>query len=884
MRADAYGRRTCFLGCLASALASMPQLACDVMDADADNVDQVQQASGPPSSSQVPLDANTIPKYAHELALPRTFAPTVIRQGGQVIRTEYTVSAAATTVQMLPPPFPNTTVMAFGGQVIIPGSNQTEFVRSVPGPIFENTRGIPTIVHWRNQITTRHFLPIDPTLHFANPATFEPPVAPFTPFPPGYNAAQAPVGMVTHNHGLVVLPQFDGIAEEWFTAASGPGFLRGPSFVSQDYTKPNEQPSTQLFYHDHTMGVTRIGLYAGQLGAAYYIRDPNNPLDQPNSPLPKGAFEIPLVLFARGFFTDGELNFPRVSTNPTKNAYWAPGDNSSAILVNGKVWPNLNVQRRQYRFRTLMIDSGRLFVISLMNGTTPVPFTIIGSDGGYLPAPQTVTQVSLSTTERADLLVDFSQFAPGTQIIMANVGTAAPLDTIMRFTVVDSPVVTPPPAPTLVPRVALTPNAPLRIKTLHNHTDADGNQERSVDGLDFTVPPTEFPLVGSTEEWDLLNLGGGAHQIHLHLIEFQLLNRQAINTAAYLQRWHLLNGHKPVSRPIVVDPTPFLVGNPTPPPPYETGWKDTIRVNNNEVMRLVARWAPQETPANGVSPGQNRFPINPVAPATDAWYLWHCHVVSHEDNDMMRKLPLVNAWRGGQNYAVGTVIAHQNVNYRVRVAHNSQNSQPPQSRFDLWERVDNNDGTWQPQIIYAKGDRVLHNSQLFVSSTVHQAQSGQTPDANPAVWSPLPMTACGQLTQFCGDDTQPDAVTCENTGLAGNEATCLTALDGCLAECEEHVQSPCSGLCNNPTSFTVADGQIFQSGPLGSGAACFETEAEILSGTCTGFNNGRRLTVNGKVVNCNNQSWPYPLPTQRNHGYCIQTTAGNTPNASFRAF
>jgi spore coat protein A, manganese oxidase len=836
---------------------------------------------------QVALDPLTIPRFAHELPIPRTFAPTVIRSHhhyGEVIRTEYTVTAGQTQVQMLPPGYPMTTVMAYGGQVKIPGSNQTEFVRSSPGPIFENTRGTPSLVRWRNDITGPHFLPIDPTLAWANPMSLEPPTPPFTPFPGGYDLAQSPVGMVTHNHGLVVVPDNDGIAEQWFT----PSFQRGPSFVTRDYLMPNDQPGTQLFYHDHVMGMTRISLYAGMVGAAYYIRDPGNPLDAEDSPLPKGQYEIPLIIFDRAFYTDGQLNFPIVSANK-KNAYWSAGDGANTILVNGKVWPNLNVERRQYRFRTLAIGNGRSFNLALDNAGSNVPFTIIGSDGGYLPEPRVVSTVAIATTERADILVDFSQFPAGTQIIMRNVG-GTPVDTlgtVMRFTVVDSEAVAPAPIAGFEPRVQLAADAPRRIKTLHNHIDRDGDAQRSVDGLDFSTPTTEFPLIGSTEQWDIVNAGGGPHQIHLHLIEFQLIERQAINVAAYLQQWHLVNGHRPVTRPIVVDPTPFLIGDPIPALPYETGWKDTLRANSGQVMRLMARWAPQEVPAGVISPGENLFPIEPVNASTNQWYLWHCHVLGHEDNDMMRKLPMVSLWDSRRRYDAGTVVTFENVNYRARAKDTNygHQCQPPNQRFDLWERVNNNDGTWQPQIIYAVGDRVLHNGQLYVSRTVHQARSGQTPDTQALLWESMPMTACAQVTKLCADNTQPAALTCQTLGANGVESACLTGLDNCLAQCDDQRPSPCSGLCNNPSPFTVADGTVFNSGSLGTGATCFETESEIASGSCSGLNYNRTLTVNGREMSCrNNQKWAYPLPTQRNYGYCIQTTAGNSPNASFKVW
>lgn len=840
------------------------------------------QAQGPgPSPNQMPLDPALIPMFAHELPRVPVFAPTEITNGqGQVIRHEYTISVAETVVQMLPPGFPMTTVHAYGGQVKIPGSSQTQFARTVPGAVFDNTRHIPSLVRWRNELHKPHFLPVDPTLHWANPLAIERPTPPFNPFPPGYANAQYPVGHVTHNHGLVVTPAMDGLAEQWFTAYEH----RGPSFRTRDYMMPNDQPSTALFYHDHTMGMTRIGVYGGLVGAAYIIRDPASPLDQPSSPLPQGEFEIPLTIFDRAFFTDGELNFPRISTNPD-NPYWVAGDGADVNLVNGKVWPNLDVERRQYRFRMLAAGNGTQFNITFDNNGTLVPFTIIGSDGGYLPAPQVVQNVAIAITERADVLVDFSQFAPGTQIIMrnANDDPGEPTNTIMRFTVLNTTPVPPPVlnAGLFPARPALPTDAPRRIKTMQNHVDANGNAQRSVDGLEFTVPTTEFPLVGSTEQWDVVNIGGGGHQVHLHLIEFQLINRQAVNTAAYLQQWDLLNGHRPVTRPIVVDPNAFLVGNPIPPTPYETGWKDTLRANGNQVMRLVARWAPQELPTGGATPGVNQFPIDPTTPTTEDWFVWHCHVLGHEDNDMMRKLPIVNAWESGTDYERQTVVAHQNINYRVRVAHTSQVGVTPDTRFDLWERVNNNDGTWVPQIIYAVGDRVLHNGQLYRGLSVHQAQPGQTPNTQPLLWEPLAMDACGQLQQLCHDGTDPAAIACHDTGHAGDPAACTTDLRSCLAVCDHDHPTPCSGLCNNPVEFSVADGTSFQSGALGTGAGCFETHSQLMSGTCSNFTGGRELTVNGEVQQCDSTNWEQPLPPQRSHGYCIQTTAGNQPFAAF---
>jgi hypothetical protein len=199
----------------------------------------ITRAVGDPSASQVPLDATTIPQFVNQLTIPRVFAPTVIIQNGQVVRNDYTINVAKTLAQLLPPGFPQTNVLAYGGQVKIPGSSSTEFVRSTPGPMFENVKNIPTRMTWQNEIRQPHFLPVDPTLHFANPLFMEPPVPPFLPFPPGYNNAQSLVPHVSHTHGLVVRADMDGTAEEWFTPS--PGQVAGPTFVMNFPPNPEQK-------------------------------------------------------------------------------------------------------------------------------------------------------------------------------------------------------------------------------------------------------------------------------------------------------------------------------------------------------------------------------------------------------------------------------------------------------------------------------------------------------------------------------------------------------------------------------------------------------------------------------------------------------------------
>jgi FtsP/CotA-like multicopper oxidase with cupredoxin domain len=877
------------------------------------------QEQGPAQEEPELLDPLTIRKYENALPIPRVAAPSVVRDSrGRVVRHEYTLTTNVFQAQVLPASqFGRTTVLGYGAEVFLPGSRRTRFALQSPGPVIENTRGIPNRTRFRNRYGTEpHMFPVDPLVHWANPNAFEAPEPPFEPFPPGYHEAQAPMQHVTHTHGLVVAPEFDGTADEWFDEFGH----RGPSFVSNVYRQPNDQPSTQLFYHDHVMGVTRLNVMAGIVGPAYYIRDPNNPLDGPDSPLPGGRFEIPLAISDRQFLSNGELWFRHPSRNP-HFPYFEAEDESDVVLVNGKAWPNLNVQRRQYRLRLLGASNMRMWQFQFELGLFSeefLPFTIIGADGGYLPAPQVVDQVLMGITERADVLFDFSQFPPGTEIFMRHtlpieeeedeegeegeVSLPDPetVGQVMRFTVVDSERV-PPPAldPGLFPaRATLIPDAPTRTKVtvrFRDQLEAEDEEEpplgqvtptdraRTLDGLEFSTPVTEIPLIGSTEQWDIVNTNdpdddadAGFHMIHLHLIEFQILNRQRFDTERFLQDWFIFNGRRPMTRPIVLPTDDYLEGDVIPPLPDETGWKDTAKAPPNHVTRIVARWAPQETPTGGVQPGENQFPNEIEFPTstdtfTSAGYVWHCHMLGHEDRDMMRPMPLCRLWAPGVDYPVGKIVAHQDVNYRVLVAHTSRASEPPTARFDLWERVNNNDGSWQPQIIYAVRDRVLHEGQLFEALHVHQAEPGQVPSDNADLWRPLPTTAKEQLVLFC-DPNDPVQAPFFEIGQNGSEEEAREVLQAALAVCEPVDRVASDGITEDAVHFDLPDGETFRPDPE-PGTAFYETHSQLFDITVDRLGRGQSVTVNGRAMRVGRN---YPLPPQRNHGYIIGTTGGAT--------
>jgi hypothetical protein len=337
-----------------------------------------------------------------------------------------------------------------------------------------------------------------------------------------------------------------------------------------------------------------------------------------------------------------------------------------------------------------------------------------------------------------------------------------------------------------------------------------------------------------------------------------------------------------------------------PPRPVETGWKDTVQAPTCMVTRLLVRWAPQSTPTDGVQPGQNQFSFDPTVfpgdPIAGPGYVWHCHLLGHEDHDMMRELVVVKAWAPGVHYKVGTVVAFNNADFRVTTAHTSVAGQTPNTRFDLWDRVNNDTSTsggqWTPQVRYALNDRVLFEGDLFSAQSVFQAQTGQTPPGNPSLWQALPNDACGQLVQFCQGNSLSLAQQCFAAGRAADETACLGSLDSgargtpnvgmseCMSDCQSARPTPCAGLCNDPVVFTVAANSEFQSGDLGRGARCFETQSRLLSGHSSGFKAPRQLTVNGRVQDRNGNG-DLPLPPFRNNGYCIQTTAGNSPEAEF---
>nr|BBH95756.1 spore coat protein [Thermogemmatispora argillosa] len=686
--------------------------------------------------AQTPLPGAEIPQFVEPLP---TFA------GARVSGSHFQVRIVEFQQRILPaslyarlrPPF-NAGTYVWGYQV---DGRPPHY----PGYTVEARHGVPMVVTYVNALPLAEqskllpLLTVDQTIHWADPQEQMGSMEPFVgAFP-----------VVVHLHGGENSSAFDGAPEAWFTADGrhGKGYSTylptAPNAAV--YWYPNQQPATTLWFHDHTLGVTRLTLFSG-LAAFYLIRDAYD-TGQPNNPLglPAGAHEIELMIQDRQFDTRGQLLFPDGTPpdqptglngpppNPSIHPYWIPEFFGDVIVVNGKAWPYLNVEPRRYRFRFLNASNARFFQMRLIEARTEEPgpiFWQIGTDGGLLDRPVKLNDpqdpaspaLLLAPGERADVLIDFAPYA-GRTLLLTNSAPApfpdgdppdpATTGRVMQIRVawpLKEPDTTYDPAhglplrgwlnrPPAIVRLANPTTGTLAagvkpeakrllvlvevegpggpVEVLLNNTKWSGVREGSQEpvsgahldrqGQGFYL--TELPRVGATEIWEIANLTEDAHPIHIHLVQFQLLNRQALDVDGYRAHYDSLfpggtyNGLRsdgswgpiqyppgvfipgygpplPYSRPNAAgalggnpDITPYLRGPLSLPEPGENGWKDTIRAYPGQVTRLVVRWAPITTPVDGVRPGQNLYPFDPTR---GPGYVWHCHILDHEDNEMMR--------------------------------------------------------------------------------------------------------------------------------------------------------------------------------------------------------------------------------------------------------
>ncbi|GLI39388.1 VCBS repeat-containing protein [Geobacter hydrogenophilus] len=709
-------------------------------------------------------------------------------------------------------PFPATTVWSYGrasdpqpdssaivgGAVgVAPATNSTF---NYPAFTVENTSNVATSVRWINDLVADpvacaaspnktvaacnfipHLFSVDQTIHWANPtgtgcvmAMTPNGVDCHTTNPAPYTG---PVPTVTHVHGAHVMPHSDGYPESWWLPGT-PGTKGIPATYVEHGTRYdqantantiagsayfnylNSQPATTIWYHDHTLGMTRLNVYAGPAGfwlirggandtAAGVLPGPAPTVGQdPNlTPATRNAIrEVPIVIQDRSFdwadaagntlptsvgATQAKLFYPASrlffdgftgpyiggTGTPTGPSDISPILNPEAffntMVVNGTTWPKFTVAPTKYRFRFLDGCNSRTLNLSMyvvtagvdgkwgtaddVKTATEIPFYQIGGDQGFLPkvvkitkgfatalpgngtipvavaAPSTEQGLLLGPAERADVIIDFTGLANGTHVRIFNTGPDAPFQgfpanlalyapadpltsgQVMDF-VVDSvavPVLPSDATRTAVQNLVLPAEAALGasvpqprkvslneldsnqvcvevnaltgaiVRTLFSTTAGDPNflancakavvaagnvalpegpritllGTLSANGLvsvplNWSDPLTELPALNSTETWEIYNTTLDGHPVHLHLVRFELVNRQ-----------NLLAG--------TLTPNP-AAGMTTLPNPNELGYKDTIIALPGQVTRIKAK-----------------FDI-------EGLYVWHCHIVEHEDNEMMR--------------------------------------------------------------------------------------------------------------------------------------------------------------------------------------------------------------------------------------------------------
>jgi FtsP/CotA-like multicopper oxidase with cupredoxin domain len=507
-----------------------------------------------------------------------------------------------------------------------------------------------------------------------------------------------PIPAVAHLHGGEVPPAVDGGPDAWFTsdgAFHGHGYysMSGPGTNYAVYRYPNTLEAAPLWFHDHVLGVTRLNVYAG-LAGAYVLTDPENPLP---ANLPPASEIIPLVVQDRTFDTNGQLYFPNQGVNP-EHPFWIPEFLGDVIVVNGKAWPYLEVQAKRYRFLFINGSNARAYemFIGETNGKGAPAIWQIGTDGGYLDYAVRLEKLLLLPGERADVIIDFAGLA-GQDLILRNIGRSpytkgeppngSTLGRILQFRIQNETVADTSFDPASGVAVRSTPLVRLvnpatgmlaagvtvqkirqltlnevlspsgePLEVLLNNTEWDGKAEGGTVRSDFTLVSlngvdeylSELPNEGETELWEIVNLTADAHPIHTHLTQAQLMNRQAFRLQAYTRVYEGAfpgGNFVPTFGPPLdystgnpralggnPDITPYLIGKATPPEPNEAGWKDTVVAYPGQVTRIVLRFAPT---SKAVNAPDLWYPFSPEDDQGRG-YVWHCHILDHEDNEMMR--------------------------------------------------------------------------------------------------------------------------------------------------------------------------------------------------------------------------------------------------------
>jgi spore coat protein A len=358
---------------------------------------------------------------------------------------------------------------------------------------------------------------------------------------------QLPEAMSLHLHGGHQASASDGLPDDLIA----PG-------ASKDYTYPTSALTARtLWYHDHANMTTAMHVWKGMAGLMLIHDSQEAGLN-----LPSGANDIPLAIEDRSYNADGTLSYSDGTGN--------------TMIVNGAAAPYLQVGTRKMRFRLLNASSQRTFTFALSNNQ---PIIQIGNEGGLLPAPVSAPSITLAPAERADVVVDFSTLAVGTSVNLVNTDRQGPTDTL-RFNVTQSVTDTSTVPATLRPMTKLSTTGAVQRSFTLDH----GRNSWQINGQDYDPARIDATVkLGSTEIWTFDNRSGENHPMHMHDVNFQILD---------------INGRAPTGA--------------------DAGWKETVNVPSWGSARVIAKFSDYT-----------------------GKFVFHCHRLEHEDNMMMGQFQVV---------------------------------------------------------------------------------------------------------------------------------------------------------------------------------------------------------------------------------------------------
>lgn len=481
---------------------------------------------------------------------------------------------------------PATPVFAYGT------SAQTA---TVPGPTIEALHGIGTHVSWRNHLPSKHILPWDPTIPTAIPST------------------KMGIPTVVHLHGGIDEPESDGHSQSWFTRKFKE---RGPTWTKKKYHYHNNQHPGTLWYHDHAMGLTRVNLLAGLIGA-YMIRQPNIevPLGLPYD----DEFDRPLMVFDRGFRVDGSIFMNSTGNNPSIHPQWQPEYFGDAIIVNGKAWPYMIVRRRKYRFRIINASNARFFRFYFTNNLT---FFHVASDSAYHERPLILKEMLLAPSEVADVVVDFSNSKSDSALLANDAPYPYPSgdpvneanSKVMKFIINPNHEIDKSRIPKKLIKYPSSDEsrvAHTRYIVMYEYTSSiDEPTHLYINGKPYEAPVTETPKVGTSEIWYVINLTEDNHPLHIHLGLVLVLDQTALINEDEFKNCMLKHNNA-----IKCQVSKYARGEKVEVPAHEKGWKNVYKMMPGYVTKILVRFS--------FIHSNESYPFDATA---EPGYVFHCHV------------------------------------------------------------------------------------------------------------------------------------------------------------------------------------------------------------------------------------------------------------------